>query len=205
MRTMNKEKTERLSEFLKQYARDNNGTSPGLSEIMEYMGMSKATAYRYILELERQGLVSYSGKNTLETDLQRKMNCGFRKVPLVGQIVCGTPDEQEEFISEYLAIPEEWVDGECFLLRAYGDSMIDIGIEKDDLILVKRAETAESGDVVVALTENGNTLKRLFWEGNKPRLHAENKTYKPKDVDIYPESLTIQGIALKVIKNIRQK
>ena len=83
--------------------------------------------------------------------------------------------------------------------------MIDIGIEKDDLILVKRAETAESGDVVVALTENGNTLKRLFWEGNKPRLHAENKTYKPKDVDIYPESLTIQGIALKVIKNIRQK
>lgn len=203
MRTMNQEKIERLSEFIKQYARENNGTSPSLSEIMEYMYMSKSTAYRYILELEKRGIVSYCGKNTLGTELQRKMNCEFRKVPLVGKIVCGTPDEQEEYISEYLAIPEEWIDGECFLLQAYGDSMVDIGIEKDDLILVKRTETAETGEVIVALTESGNTLKRLFWENGKPRLHAENKSYHAKDIDIYPKTLTIQGIALKVIKNIR--
>lgn len=201
MRTMNQEKIERLAAFINQYARDNNGSSPSLSEIMEYMGMSKATAYRYILALEKRGLVSYSGKNTLQTNLQRKMKCGFKRIPIVGQIVCGSPDEQEEHVSGYLAIPEEWLDSECFLLRAYGDSMIDIGIEKDDLILVKKACHAESGDVVVALTENGNTLKRLFWENGKPRLHAENKNYKKKD--IYPKTLIIQGIALKVIKNIR--
>lgn len=81
--------------------------------------------------------------------------------------------------------------------------MIDIGIEEDDLILVKKAETASDGDVVVALTENGNTLKRLFWEDDRPRLHAENKTYNSKEIDIYPKELTIQGIALKVIKNIK--
>ena len=203
MRTMNQEKIERLAGFINQYARDNNGSSPRLSEIMEYMSMSKSTAYRYILELEKRGLVSYCGKKTLETELQRKMRCGFKRIPIVGRIVCGSPDEQEEHVSGYLAIPEEWLDGECFLLRAYGDSMIDIGIEKDDLILVKRTETAENGEVVIALTENGNTLKRLFWENGKPRLHAENKTYDPKDVDIYPQTLTIQGIALKVIKNIK--
>ena len=203
MRTMNVDKIERLAEFIKQYARDNNGTSPSLSDIMKYMDMSKSTAYRYILELERRGFVSYSGKKTLEIDLQRKMKSGFRKVPLVGEIICGSPDEQEEYISEYLALPEDWLDGDCFLLKAYGDSMIDIGIEKNDLILVKRCETAGDGQVVVALTENGNTLKRLFWEGNVPRLHAENKSYSPENVDFYPKSLTIQGIALKVIKNIK--
>lgn len=202
MRTMNQEKVERLACFINQYARDNNGSSPRLSDIMKYMSMSKATAYRYILELEKRGLVSYSGKQTLETKLQRKMRCGFKRVPIIGQIVCGSPDEQEEHISGYLAIPEEWIEGDCFLLRAYGDSMIDIGIEKDDLILVKKTSTAENGEVVVALTEEGNTLKRLFWEDGHPRLHAENKKYKPKNKDIYPETLTIQGVALKVIKDI---
>ena len=81
--------------------------------------------------------------------------------------------------------------------------MIDIGIEKDDLILVKKTCTAENGEVVVALTEDGNTLKRLFWENGRPRLHAENRRYSPKRKDIYPSELTIQGIALKVIKSIR--
>lgn len=202
MRTMNQGKIERLADFINQYTRDNNGSSPSLSEIMEYMGMSKSTAYRYILELKKRGLVSYCGKKTLETELQRKMRCGFKRIPIIGQIVCGSPDEQEEYVGGYLAIPEEWIDGECFLLRAYGDSMMDIGIEKDDLILVKKTETAEDGEVVVALTEDGNTLKRLFWENGHPRLHAENKKYKPKYRDIFPEMLAIQGVVLKVIKNI---
>ena len=203
MRVMSEEKLQKLTEFIKQYARENNGASPSLSEIMDYMGMVKSTAYRHILELERRGVVSYSGKKTLESEQQRKMKCGFRRIPRVGRIVCGTPDEQEEHTTGYLAVPEEWIDGECFILEAYGDSMVDIGIEEGDLILVKRTETANSGDVVVALTENGNTLKRLFWENGRPRLHAENKTYDEKQVDIYPEELAIQGIALKVIKDVR--
>lgn len=202
MRTMSQEKIEGLSVFIHQYVRDNNGASPSLSEIMEHMDMSKSTAYRYILELEKRGLIFYSGKQTLETELQRKMRSGFKRIPIIGQIVCGSPDEQEEYISEYVALPEEWIEGECFLLRAYGDSMIDIGIEKDDLVLIKKVETAKDGEVIVALTENGNTLKRLFWEDGCPRLHAENKRYKPENRDIYPKTLIIQGIALKVIKDI---
>lgn len=202
MRTMNQEKIEYLSDYIHQYARDKNGHSPSLSEIAEHMNMSKSTAYRYILELKNRGLVSYTGKKTLQTDLQRKMQCAFKRIPVVGQIVCGSPDEQEEYVSGYLAIPQEWLDGECFLLRAYGDSMTDIGIDRGDLILVKRAETAKDGEVIVALTEEGNTLKRLFWEDGRPRLHAENRTYKPEYRDIYPEMLVIQGVALKIIKNV---
>lgn len=203
MRLMNENKLSELATFIKQYARDNNGKSPNLGEITNMMGTSKSTAYRYVMELDKRGIISYSGKNTLASSLQQKMQCEYRKVPIAGQIICGSPDEQEEHISEYLAIPEEWVDGECYLLRAYGDSMVDIGIFEDDLILVKKTSEATNGQVVVALTENGNTLKRLFWEENgQPRLHAENKSYNTKDVDIYPKEMTIQGIALKVIRNI---
>ena len=203
MRVMSEEKLNKLAEFIKQYARDNNGESPSLADIMEYMGMVKSTAYRHVLELEKRGVISYTGKKTLSSPLQRKMNVMFRRIPIVGMIVCGTPDEQEEHITGYLAVPEEWIDGECFLLEAYGDSMVDIGIDKGDLVLVKKTETANDGDVVVALTEDGNTLKRLFWENGKPRLHAENKTYTGTMLNFYPRKLTIQGIALKVIKDIR--
>ena len=202
MRAMNEDKLEKLAEYIKKYARENNGDAPRLSNIMSYMNMAKATAYRYVLELEKRGVVSYNGKKTLESPLQKKMRCGFRRVPIVGMVICGTPDEQEEHVTGYLAIPEEWVDGECFLLEAYGDSMLDIGIEKGDLILVKKTNTANSGDVVVALIENETTLKRLFWEDGRPRLHAENKKYSKNKIDIYPSKLEVQGIALKVIKDI---
>ena len=202
MRSMNENKLTEIAEYIKTYARENNGEAPRLAHIMSHMNMAKATVYRYVLELEKRGVVSYNGKKTLESPLQKKMRCGFRRVPIVGMVICGTPDEQEEHVTGYLAIPEEWVDGECFLLEAYGDSMIDLGIFEGDLILVKKAETAKSGEVIVALTENGNTLKRLFWEGNKPRLHAENKNYPNDKKDIYPKELTIQGIALKVVKDI---
>ena len=191
MRVMSEEKLQKLARYIDQYARDNNGESPSLSDIMDYMGMVKSTAYRHVMELEKRGIISYNGKKTLSSSVQRKMHVMFRRIPIVGMI------------TGYLAVPEEWIDGECFLLEAYGDSMIDIGIDKGDLILVKKAEMANDGDVVVALTEDGNTLKRLFWENGRPRLHAENSTYSAKMRDLYPRELTIQGIALKVIKDIR--
>ncbi len=93
------------------------------------------------------------------------------------------------------------ISGDCFLLRAKGDSMIDIGVDNGDLVLVKREQgpmTDYIGKVIVALTEDGNTLKRLFVEDGRPRLHPENKCYK----DIYPERFEMQGLALRVIKQI---
>lgn len=203
MRVMSEEKLQKLADYITQYAREYNGAAPTLYDIMAYMGMVKSTAYRHVLELEKRGVISYSGKRTLESEQQRKMRCGFCRIPRVGKVICGTPDEQEEFITGYIAIPEEWIDGECFILEAYGDSMVDIGVDEGDLILIKKTQSASNGDVVVALTEEGNTLKRLFWENGRPRLHAENKTYSEEKREIYPKELTIQGIALKVIKNIK--
>ena len=74
MRVMSEEKLNKLAEFIKQYARENNGESPSLADIMDYMGMVKSTAYRHVLELEKRGVISYTGKKTLSSPLQRKMN-----------------------------------------------------------------------------------------------------------------------------------
>ena len=167
------------------------------------MNMSKSVGYRYLTRLNERGIITYFGKGTLAIAGQEKMRSGFRRLPILGAVICGSPEEQEQYTDGYLAIPEEWVDGECFLLRAYGDSMVDLGIEKGDLILVKRKSEATDGQIVVALTEEGNTLKRIRYEGGKPVLYAENHTYTDSKRIIHPKQLSIQGVALKLIKDLK--
>ena len=203
MKVLDENKLKKMAEYINSYIRAHNGDSPKFGEILEYMDMSKSVGYRYLTRLNERGIVAYSGKGTLSVNGQEKMKSHFRRLPILGDVICGTPEEQEQHIDGYLAVPEEWVDGECFLLRAYGDSMIDLGIEKGDLILVKKTSEASDGQVIVALTEEGNTLKRIRCENGVPVLYAENKSYPESRRVIRPKKLTVQGIALKLIKDIR--
>lgn len=204
MRTFDREKLDRMEKFIHDYMRTSNGIVPKLPEIMAYMEMSKATAYRYLMKLNSEGRVEYNGKGTMQPAEPSNYTRRYQsvKVPIYGSIICGSPEEEEQYNEGYLAIPEEWVDGECFLLRARGDSMVDIGVNEGDLVLVKKTPGAADGQVVVALTENGNTLKRLRYEDGKPVLYAENKSYPESKRVIRPKRLEIQGIALKIIKDI---
>ena len=201
MKVLNQEKLDRMAEYIKGYMRANNGEAPKFGEILAYMDMSKSVGYRYLTRLKEQGIIEYSGKGTLSMEGRSLRRYNSVRVPIVGNVICGSPEEEEEYAEGFLAIPEEWVQGECFLLRAYGDSMVDAGVEAGDLILVKKTSEATDGQIVVALTENGNTLKRIFWENGRPRLHAENKSYSAQQRDIYPKELSIQGVALKLIKD----
>ncbi len=205
MRVFDSEKLEKMEKFIHDYMRGSNGKVPKLPEIMEYMEMSKATAYRYIVKLSNDGKVEYNGKGTMKPAEASNYTRKYKsvKVPIYGSIICGTPEDEEQYNEGYLAIPEEWVDGECFLLRAKGDSMVDIGVNEGDLVLVKKTNTALEGQVVVALTEDGNTLKRLGYEGKKPVLYAENKSYPAEKQVIRPKKLEIQGVATKIMKDIR--
>ena len=203
MRPINEEWVQSTLDYIREYARDNNGEVPVLADIMKETGMVKSAAYRYLMILKDRGLIEYNGKGTLQlagnSNFYRKY--GSVKVPIYGSVICDTPEEEEQQNPEYLALPEEWISGECFLLRAKGDSMTGIGVDNGDLVLVKREQgpmTDYIGKVIVALTEDGNTLKRLFVENGVPRLHSENKKYK----DIYPKHLEMQGLALRVIKHI---
>ena len=204
MRVMNEEKLRAIQEYIESYVRDNNGESPSLADIMSYTSMAKATAYRYILELERRGLVSYSGKNTLEISGQEQMKSRFLRLAVYGVIPCGEPEDYRQDIEGYLAMPSEWVDGECYLLRATGDSMVDAGIDDGDLVIIKHAERAFDNQIIAALTEDGTTLKRYrISEGGEAFLMAENKSYPNDKRYLYPESIVVQGIALKIIKDAK--
>lgn len=203
MRQINEEWVQSMIDYIREYARENNGEVPVLADIMKETGMVKSAAYRYIMILKDRGLIEYNGKGTMRLvgNSSYYKKCGSVKVPIYGSVICGSPEEEEQQNPEYLALPEEWIKGDCFLLRAKGDSMTGIGVDDGDLVLVKREFGAPSeyhGKVIVALTEEGNTLKRLYMENGVPRLHPEN----PKYTDIYPSRLEMQGLALRVIKKI---
>ena len=89
-------------------------------------------------------------------------------------------------------------EGKHFILRASGNSMIDIGIASGDLVVIKQATCAENGQVVSALVDNEATLKRYYKENGHIRLHPENSSME----DIIVDDCIIQGIAVKVFKDI---
>lgn len=205
MRVIDREKLEGLEAYIEAFAYHTNGEMPSLAEIAEHTGLSKATAYRYLLRLREEGRIEYSGKGTLELAEKKSGTRKYRsvRVPIYGSVICGSPEEEEQHSDGYLAIPEEWIDGECFLLRAYGDSMTDAGVDEGDLVLVKRTGHAEEGQIVVALTGEGNTLKRLGRENGRTVLLAENASYPESRRVLRPDVISVQGIALKIIKDVR--
>ena len=109
------------------------------------------------------------------------------------------PKFAEENIEEYVCLPESLFGrGEFFLLRARGDSMTGAGIEDGDLVLIRQQSTADYNQIVVALVDDEATLKRFRPKVDHICLHPENNRYE----DIIVESCLIQGVAVKVIKDL---
>ena len=127
------------------------------------------------------------------------LNTKHSQAAIVGSIPCGSPQYEEEHIEAYVSLPESiFGSGEFYILRASGNSMIEAGIDDGDLVVIKKQKTANEGDIVVALVDNQNTLKRYYIDRKKRcvRLHPENSSMK----DIYVKECIIQGVAHHVIK-----
>ena len=201
MKRMDEEKLVKMEQYIKSYVKDNNGESPSFKNIIDYMGMNNSVGYRYLTTLRDRGVIEYSGKSTLSVKGQGKLKVSFSRVAVLGAIPCGLPEENAEMIEGYVALPEEWTSGECYLLRASGDSMTGVGIEDGDLVLIQGCTEAKHGQIVVALVNGTDTtLKRYLTDSERGvYLHAEN----PKYPDIIPKELTVQGIAIKIIKDVR--
>lgn len=201
MRTKNTELLRAIVEYVDTYY-EFNRTTPTIDEIAEKLNMNRATVQRYLVELDKIGDIKYNGKHGIETERIAKMKGGNINVALVGSIACGEPVFAEENIEEYFSLPESLVGkGKFFLLRAKGNSMINAGINEGDLVLVKQQSYANSGDIVVALCEDGEaTLKRFYPEpeSKRIRLHPENNRMK----DIYVDNCIVQGVAMKVLKDL---
>ena len=120
-------------------------------------------------------------------------------MPLVGRVTAGQPILAIENIEEYLSLPQSVLgQGEMFSLRVEGESMIDAGIMDGDIVVLRQQDTAENGEIVVAMTpEDEATLKRIFYEDGRVRLQPENATMAP----IYVDNVTVLG---KLVALIRQ-
>lgn len=199
MRSKSAELKNRIYKYAESYFM-NYGVSPSTANIAAALDVSKATVYRYLVEMDREGRLSYDG-STIATGKTRKLNTGVVRTPVVGSIPCGSPEYEEENIDEYISLPTSiFGTGDFFALRASGDSMIGAGIDDGDLVVVKKQKEASDGDIVVALVNSQNTLKRFFRDKDTGRviLHPEN----PAMEDILPDECYIQGVACHIIKTL---
>ena len=178
------------------------GTYPSLQQIANAVGLSTTQTYRYVDELIKRGEIDKKGKfGDLQTKEIANTICNNNRLPIVGEIACGGPILAEENIESYVTFSKELLgSGNFFILRAKGDSMINAGINDGDLVIVRQQETAEIGQIVVALIGNEATLKRYYLDNKrkKIRLHPEND----KMEDMFFDDIAIQGIAIKVLKDL---
>lgn len=200
MRTKNPEYFSLLEKFIDDYYEENGG-SPSVREISKGTNLSIATISRYLNYMKENGMIKYEGhRNIITKQLDQSRNQSV-KVPVLGSVSCGVPRYAEENIEEYVRLPVAlFGKGDFFILRANGQSMIEAGINDGDFVLIKRQNYAQPGQIVVALMEDEATLKRFFPEPTQRRfrLHPENSQMN----DIYVDECIIQGIAVKVLKDL---
>lgn len=200
MRSKNPEYFTQLENIIDSYT-DEHGRSPSVREIAKEMNVSIATVSRYISYMRDEGMLDYDGHRHIITKHQSKKNNETVDAAVYGNIACGEPIFAESNVQEYVPLPTSiFGKGEFFVLKAKGESMIDIGIDDGDLVVIKKQNHAERGEIIVALIDDEATLKRYYPEPKKHRirLHPENEDME----DIIVDDCIIQGVAVKVIKDI---
>ncbi len=169
-------KLDEVLDFINRY-NDENGFPPTVREICKELGIkSTATVYDYINRLKERGHLNKAENKKRAVSVR---NGGSVSVPLIGTVTAGQPILATENYEGYYALPSSEFKGEnLFMLRVQGDSMIEAGIFNGDKIIVRKQNTAENGDIVVAMfdggIEEGATVKRFFRRDGKYILHPEN-------------------------------
>src|SRR5262245_8865962 len=191
-------------QFLVGYV-DDHGYPPTVREIGEAVGLaSPSTVHAHLANLERAGLLrrdptkpralELTGRETTSVD-------ALPKLPLLGQIAAGGPLLADEHVEDELAVPET-LRG-AFLLRVKGDSMIEAGILDGDIVVVRRAQDARNGEIVVALAGDDEsadeaTVKTFYREKGRIRLQPENASLEP----IYAPHVQILGKVTGVFREL---
>jgi repressor LexA len=172
-----------IFEFIRRYA-GRYGYPPTVREIGKAVGLhSSSTVHAHLANLEKSGLLRRDPSKPRAIELlvdRARKAMRPAGLPLVGQVAAGQPILAEENIEEYLDVPDV-IGGEDgdYVLRVRGDSMRDAGILEDDYVVVRPADDAENGEIVVALIGDEATVKRYFREADHIRLQPENKAMDP--------------------------
>jgi repressor LexA len=198
--------------FLVEYV-DRHGYPPTVREIGEEVGLaSPSTVHAHLANLERAGLLKRDPTKPRALELIGRALFAeggpaesnvveLPKLPLLGQIAAGGPLLAEQNVEDSIAVPET-LKGD-FVLRVKGESMIEAGILDGDLVVVKRAQDARNGDIVVALAGDDEsadeaTVKTFYRENGRVRLQPENASLEP----IYAEHVQILGKVVGVFRTL---
>ena len=176
---------------------ENNGFPPSVREICSKCGIkSTASAYVYLERLKERGLLLKSPSKNRAISVP-SFNKEFPKIPLIGTVTAGTPIFAVENLDGYIPLPSEFEnEKDCFALRISGESMINVGIYNNDIIIVNKCDTAENGQIVVALVDDSATVKTFFKRDNQIVLHPENDEME----DLVFSSVKILGIVKGLIR-----
>jgi repressor LexA len=172
-----------IFDFIKRYGSE-HGYPPTVRDIGKAIGLtSSSTVHAHLANLEKVGLLRRDPTKPRAIELlvdKAKEVVSPSGLPLVGQVAAGQPVLAEENIEDYVSVPKVagGGDGE-FLLRVRGDSMVDAGILEGDHVVVRRQDTADDGEIVVALVGEEATVKRFFKERDHVRLQPENAAMEP--------------------------
>ena len=189
-------------QFLVEYV-DRHGYPPTVREIGEAVGLaSPSTVHAHLANLERAGLLRRDPTKPRALELTGREQEGtvtMPKLPLLGQIAAGGPLFAEQNVEDELAVPET-LRGD-FLLRVNGDSMIEAGILDGDIVVVRRAQDARNGEIVVALAGDDEsadeaTVKTFYKEKDRIRLQPENASLEP----IYADHVQVLGKVVGVFR-----
>ena len=192
-----------IEAFIDDY-KDTTGVIPTMPEIAAGVGLSTGTICKSIAHMREQGIIEYDGgQRTITTKKGLADKSAFIYVPKLGRISCGIPKFAEENIEEYVKLPVSLFGrGDFFILEAYGDSMINAGIDEGDLVLVRQQSTADYNQIVAALIDDEATLKRFRPQlDGTIRLHPEND--RLEDIVVEASQCVIQGVVVKILKDVR--
>lgn len=196
-------KQKQILDFIKSITEE-RGYPPSIREIGDAVGLSStSTVHGYLKRLEAKGAIKRdpTKPRAMEviygepSDDENISKVELANIPVLGRVAAGQPILAQENIEEYFPLPLDFIqNSEAFMLRVKGDSMYEAGILDNDYIVVRKQETAQNGDIVVALIDDDATVKRFYKEEDHIRLQPENPFMEPiivKDVKILGKVIAV--------------
>ena len=196
---VSQEKLIMVMDYIRKFSEE-NGYTPSVREIGKECGIkSTATVYSYLQKLQDKGYLNKVTNKKRSVTLAKSSGVN---IPLIGTVTAGQPIFAYENYEDYYTFPAgEFRGDDLFMLRVQGTSMIDAGIMNGDKIVVRRQETAENGEIVVALVEDSATVKRFYRKDGQIILHPENEALS--DMIFEENEVAILGKVVGLMRNYR--
>jgi repressor LexA len=197
MKTLTARQKEVL-DFISSYI-DEHAYPPTIREIAERFAISVKGAYDHVKALEKKGFLRLGENRSRALELigRDKADRSVVELPILGAVAAGKPINAIENYSGSIHVPADMIrSSPCFALSVRGDSMKDAGIFHGDIAVIEERQTADNGEIVVAMINDSVTLKRFFRENNRVRLMAENPAYAP----IFTQDVKILGRLRGIIR-----